>query len=318
MLSALFFFTFLGSFPALIVGLINPTWVLPSSIKNPTRRLAAKVYSGAIFGSAVLMVATIPKPEISPSQSASVASAPQPSTPSPSPIAQSSLPTSPSPAASPDRLNAQIISTGDGDTLRAQVGNNSITVRLSCIDAPESSQPQGQQSADRLRELLPRGTEVQLRTVDVDRYGRTVAEIYRNGQSINLQLVREGRAVVYDQYLDGCAATQDQYLQAESQAQQQRLGFWSQPNPIMPWDWRRGTRSTPAPSPSPIASPSPRLTPSSAASPARSPVATPANGDYNCSDFSTQAEAQRILDAYPGDPYKLDRDHDGVACESLP
>ncbi|MFQ8432591.1 excalibur calcium-binding domain-containing protein [Amaricoccus sp. W119] len=41
--------------------------------------------------------------------------------------------------------------------------------------------------------------------------------------------------------------------------------------------------------------------------------------DYDCGDFSTQAEAQRVYeDAGPGDPYRLDRDHDGVACETLP
>src|SRR5262249_27385690 len=38
--------------------------------------------------------------------------------------------------------------------------------------------------------------------------------------------------------------------------------------------------------------------------------------DYDCSDFSTQAEAQQYL--LPGDPYNLDGDNDGVACESLP
>lgn len=38
--------------------------------------------------------------------------------------------------------------------------------------------------------------------------------------------------------------------------------------------------------------------------------------DYDCSDFSTQAEAQRWL--LPGDPHRLDSDGDGVACESLP
>jgi hypothetical protein len=38
--------------------------------------------------------------------------------------------------------------------------------------------------------------------------------------------------------------------------------------------------------------------------------------DYNCSDFSNQAEAEEHL--LPGDPYGLDADHDGVACESLP
>jgi endonuclease YncB( thermonuclease family) len=44
---------------------------------------------------------------------------------------------------------------------------------------------------------------------------------------------------------------------------------------------------------------------------------TPARAlDYNCSDFANQAEAQEHL--LPGDPYHLDGDHDGVACESLP
>ena len=38
--------------------------------------------------------------------------------------------------------------------------------------------------------------------------------------------------------------------------------------------------------------------------------------DYDCSDFSTQAEAQHSL--LPGDPHRLDGDGDGVACESLP
>ncbi len=39
--------------------------------------------------------------------------------------------------------------------------------------------------------------------------------------------------------------------------------------------------------------------------------------DCNCSDFSTQAEAQRVLENFPGDPFHLDRDRDGIACESL-
>jgi hypothetical protein len=38
--------------------------------------------------------------------------------------------------------------------------------------------------------------------------------------------------------------------------------------------------------------------------------------DYDCADFSTQAEAQSYLLA--GDPYDLDGDNDGIACESLP
>lgn len=40
--------------------------------------------------------------------------------------------------------------------------------------------------------------------------------------------------------------------------------------------------------------------------------------DCNCSDFDTQAEAQACLNADPSDPFNLDGDNDGIACESLP
>ncbi|MEA5511742.1 DNA/RNA non-specific endonuclease [Crocosphaera sp. UHCC 0190] len=42
------------------------------------------------------------------------------------------------------------------------------------------------------------------------------------------------------------------------------------------------------------------------------------NSDCNCSDFATQEEAQAALNAFPDDRFKLDRNSDGVACESLP
>src|SRR6476659_5498185 len=38
--------------------------------------------------------------------------------------------------------------------------------------------------------------------------------------------------------------------------------------------------------------------------------------DYDCADFANQAEAQEY--AGNGDPYGLDGDDDGVACEDLP
>ena len=40
--------------------------------------------------------------------------------------------------------------------------------------------------------------------------------------------------------------------------------------------------------------------------------------DCNCSDFATQAEAQRVFDAFPNDVHQLDGDGNGIACESLP
>lgn len=44
-------------------------------------------------------------------------------------------------------------------------------------------------------------------------------------------------------------------------------------------------------------------------------TASPA-GDYSCADFRTQEEAQSYLT--PGDPYVLDPDGNGLACEELP
>jgi hypothetical protein len=44
----------------------------------------------------------------------------------------------------------------------------------------------------------------------------------------------------------------------------------------------------------------------------------PADGDYNCADFVTRAQAKAVLDRDPDDPHYLDGDGDGVPCEDLP
>lgn len=51
-------------------------------------------------------------------------------------------------------------------------------------------------------------------------------------------------------------------------------------------------------------------------------TAAPASAfrDRDCSDFSTQAQAQRFFKKHHPrrDPHRLDADHDGLACEDLP
>lgn len=154
--------------------------------------------------------------------------------------------TTPSNPQQPQQINvssAQVISVGDGDTLRVRIQGKTATIRLGCIDAPEMAQsPFGVQARNRLQQILPAGQTVQVRSIERDRYDRTVAELFLGNQSVNLQMVAQGQAAVYTQYLSGCASTQSQYLQAENQAKQQRLGFWSQPNPVMPWNFRRGRK----------------------------------------------------------------------------
>jgi beta-lactamase superfamily II metal-dependent hydrolase len=69
------------------------------------------------------------------------------------------------------------------------------------------------------------------------------------------------------------------------------------------------------------AAPAPQPTTSTGGPPPPPPTA-PATVDcsrdqYNCGDFSTCAEVMAVFNACPGDPNRLDGDHDGVPCESL-
>ncbi|OWY64013.1 hypothetical protein B7486_49615 [cyanobacterium TDX16] len=57
-----------------------------------------------------------------------------------------------------------------GDTLRFRQEGKTITIRLGCIDSPELAQkPWGEQAKNRLRQLLPAGSAVQVREINRDR-----------------------------------------------------------------------------------------------------------------------------------------------------
>lgn len=76
---------------------------------------------------------------------------------------------------------------------------------------------------------------------------------------------------------------------------------------------------TPTPVPAATATPTPTPVPTATAAPTMTP--TPPFEDRNCSDFDTWQEAQDFFLAEGGpeeDPHRLDRNRDGVACESLP
>jgi len=147
--------------------------------------------------------------------------------------------------------------------------------------------------------LLANGDAVTLRLITEDRYGRQIAEVYRQDVLINLKMVAEGQAVVYEKYIDPCDGKR--YRSAQNAAQTAKLGIWSGDHPIMPWNYRRGERP-------PVSEP----TQSSETLP------NCVNHDCDCSHFTTQAQAQQVLEAIAGDPHRLDGDRDGVACESLP
>ena len=133
-----------------------------------------------------------------------------------------------------------LLSVGDGDTVRVtdRIGAK-VTVRLACIDAPESRQDYGRQSTERLKYLLSTG-QLSIKPQVKDRYGRTVAELLMGQENINLRMVHEGSAWVYRRYLQACNSSA--YIEAEASAKQKGMGLWAGGKPIAPWDYRRGKR----------------------------------------------------------------------------
>lgn len=136
---------------------------------------------------------------------------------------------------------ASLISVGDGDTIRVTAANGQkVTIRLACIDAPETAQGEsGTVATQTLKQLLASGP-LEIRPQAVDRYGRTVAEVYAGGRNVNLEMVRMGAAYAYRQYLSGCDGSA--YLGAEDQAEHYRQGVWRWGNEVKPWDFRRTSK----------------------------------------------------------------------------
>jgi endonuclease YncB( thermonuclease family) len=134
-------------------------------------------------------------------------------------------------------VSATVLSIGDGDTISVRQAGKALTVRLACIDAPETAQsPWGQQARRYLQQRLPIGRKVSLYVKTTDRYGRMVAEVI-DDININLVMVEDGQAFAYRQYLSGCDAKE--YLDAEFRASRRRYGVWRVEGGIArPWNFR--------------------------------------------------------------------------------
>ena len=129
----------------------------------------------------------------------------------------------------------------DGDSIKASINGQVKNIRLACIDAMESNAPMGKKSKAILESLIPLGTTVTLNIIQVDRYQRLVAEIYKNEELINKKMLEAGAAIIYPKYLNNCQGNRRKLTAAQQEAQNQKVGFWGLPTnqQINPWDWRR-------------------------------------------------------------------------------
>jgi micrococcal nuclease len=192
----------------------------------------------------------------------------------------------------------------DGDTIELE---NGWKIRYIGIDAPETNNPNvpeecfGKEATNKNKELVE-GKEVRLEW-DVSKEGgwnRLAAYVYVGDTFVNEYLVRQGYA---------CASPykknrryDELFNQAEKEARTNNQGLWAQCGscdvPLRKEKQRKIEK----------------------ASPLTIRWICSAN-IYDCSDFSTQAEAQRVFEYCGGinnDIHWLDGDNDGIACESLP
>lgn len=89
---------------------------------------------------------------------------------------------------------ARALGVSGGDTIRVLRDEHEIKIRLHGIDCPESRQAFGTRAKQFTSELVF-GKDVRIRVRDLDRYGRTVAEVLLDdGRSLNRELVRAGLA----------------------------------------------------------------------------------------------------------------------------
>lgn len=130
--------------------------------------------------------------------------------------------------------SGKVVAVLDGDTIEVMHDGRAERIRLQGIDCPEKNQPFGTKAKQFTSDLVF-GKMVEVKPVEKDRYGRTIGWITAAGQNVNEAIVAAGFAWHYKQY------SKDQNLaDAEKAARQSRLGLWTDPNPIPPWDFRHG------------------------------------------------------------------------------
>lgn len=140
-----------------------------------------------------------------------------------------------------ETITGKVVSVADGDTITILNNGLQLKLRLYGIDAPEKNQPFGQKAHDFTASMVA-GRQITVEQKDTDRYGRTVAMVYVDGINLNEQIVKQGYGWVYRQYCKDSIC--NDWLKLESNARESLKGLWAESNPIPPWEFRQGQRTS--------------------------------------------------------------------------
>ena len=306
----------LGTLIAAAVGWLRPASRLPINDRRQALKVGAVGFAIAMVGGAVA----------TPSESTALDEPTQTS----AAVASTSTALSVTTTATLGVDEAIVVSITDGDTIlvRLQDGTEA-SVRLIGIDAPEPGQPGSAEASAELASLLASGTvRLERDQSDRDPSDRLLRYVYVGGLFVNEWMVKAGVATAVADPPDTAHATL--LDRAQSDAQSARRGIWVTPAST--------TTVPPTTTAAPTTTAPPTTTTTTTTAPPTTttlPVTTTAAADPGCHpSYLDECVPVGVEDVdcrggsgngpyYVGrvrvvgpDVYDLDRDGDGIGCES--
>jgi endonuclease YncB( thermonuclease family) len=127
----------------------------------------------------------------------------------------------------------EVVGVADGDTITVLRDRTPVKIRLYGIDCPEKGGQAFGNKAKRFTSEMVFKKRVEVKPVTQVRYGRTVAWVYVDGKNLCEELIKAGLAWHYKKY------SSDRNLsELEIQARNKRVGLWSDPKAVPPWEYR--------------------------------------------------------------------------------
>ena len=136
-------------------------------------------------------------------------------------------------------ITGKVVSVADGDTITVlDSSKTQHKIRFEHIDTPEKKQAFGQKAKQHLSKMVF-GKTVKVSIKEKDRYGRSIGTVYLGKKNINLEMVKAGFAWHYKAY-----SKDKTFADAETKAKKAKIGLWADKNPVAPWEYRRGGKSS--------------------------------------------------------------------------
>jgi len=132
-----------------------------------------------------------------------------------------------------ETISGKVVKVKDGDTIDILIGKTIYVLRLEGIDAPENDQDFSSKSKQFVSDFCF-GKTVRAEYKEKDRYRRYLAKVYINDKCLNEELLRTGMAWHYKYF-----NKEARLANLEDYARKNRIGLWSHPNPIPPWEFRK-------------------------------------------------------------------------------